>query len=86
VPLNIYNNSLTVSGNGTAKHHHRCAELRPCLRQTSITGVAVPMSIAWQNLTIKRGKALATGPRPYSNAGAILRRHAHHRVESRTAC
>ena len=71
VPLNIYNNSLTISGNGTANtiidaqtFDHAFDNLDP--------GVPVAMSITWQNLTIKRGNALATGPTAYSSAGAIF--------------
>ena len=70
-PLNIYHNSLTISGNGAANTVIDAQNLDHAFDNLD-PGVPVAMSIAWQNLTIKRGNALATGPTAFSSAGAIF--------------
>jgi predicted outer membrane repeat protein len=69
--LNIYHNSLTIAGNGAAATVIDAQNLNHAFDNLD-PGVPAAISIAWQNLTIKRGNATSTGAGGFSSAGAIF--------------
>lgn len=69
-PLNIIRNSLTIAGNGATATIIDAQDLDHAFDNFDAAPVA--LSIAWRNLAIRRGNALATGPGAFSSAGAIF--------------
>jgi predicted outer membrane repeat protein len=70
-PINIYQSSLTFTGNGPGNTIIDARNLDHAFDNYD-PGVAVALSITWQNLTITRGNALLTGPTGFTSAGAIF--------------
>ena len=69
-PINIYQHSVAFVGD-PANPTVIDGQLQDHVFDNYDPGVAVPLSIAWQDLTIRNGNALASGPTGYSSAGAI---------------
>jgi predicted outer membrane repeat protein len=69
--LNIYHNSLNIVGNGAAATVIDAQNLNHVFDNLD-PGVPAAISIAWQNLTIKRGNATSAGVGAFSSAGAIF--------------
>jgi predicted outer membrane repeat protein len=68
--LNIYRNSLTIAGNGVAATIIDAQNIdRAFDNLDPVSPTAI--SIAWQNLTIKRGNATGAGAGGFSSAGAL---------------
>ena len=70
-PLNIYQHSLTIVGNGIANTIIDAQNLDHVFDNYD-PGIPVALTITWQDMTIKRGNALSSGPTGYSSAGAIF--------------
>jgi predicted outer membrane repeat protein len=70
-PINIYQHSVVFQGAGAGSTLID-AQLQDHVFDNFDPGTPVALTIAWQDLTIRNGKALSSGPTGYGNAGAIF--------------